>query len=75
MNRYLYFSYYDVLNRCIGFNVIPSPCPDPTTMCVSENIVVTAPSASVLAVVSFDTNPPSEEPVWIEFYAMGATDG
>jgi hypothetical protein len=75
MNRYLYFSYYDALNQCIGFNVIPSPIPDPTPIWVSENVVVTAPSVSVLAVVALDTNPPSAEPVWIEFYVMENADG
>ena len=74
MAQYLYFSYYDALYNCVGFNIEPSPVDNPTPDWVSRNIIVTAPVESVVAVVSLDTVPPSLLPVWIEFYGMESSN-
>lgn len=70
MAQYLYFSYYDALNNCVGYNIEPSPVENPTPDWVSRNVIVEAPAECIVAVVSLDTVPPSNEPDWLEIYIM-----
>jgi len=70
MNYYLYFSYYDKRMAYVGFDVIPSSLGFVTPEWVMDNVVVSAPSESAVAVVSLDTVPPSTTPMWLEIVGM-----
>lgn len=75
MTYYLYFSYYDAYMNNVGFDMFPSVMGEITPDWVVENLVISAPSETVVAVVSLDTNPPTHTPIWLEFFGVSELSG
>lgn len=72
-NHYLYFSYYNHDMACVGYNIIPTE-KNVSVDWVVDNVSVAAPPDARLCVVSLDTSPPSELPIWIEILGMESFD-
>lgn len=73
-NHYLYFSFYNHDMECIGYNIIPTE-KNASIEWVIDNVTVPAPSDSCFCVVSLETSPPAELPIWIEILGMENIDG